>query len=42
VNLIQMKLMKVIYNSNNILIQQFQHSLESKLIEVITPLNFAW
>jgi hypothetical protein len=35
VNLIQMKLMKAIYNLKNILIQEFQHFLESKLIEVM-------
>jgi hypothetical protein len=27
--------MKVIYNMKNILIQQFQHSVESKLIQVM-------
>jgi hypothetical protein len=35
VNLIQMWLMKVIYILKNILIQEFQHSLESRLIEVM-------
>jgi hypothetical protein len=30
-----MKLMKMIHNWKNILIQEFQHSLESKLIEVM-------
>jgi hypothetical protein len=36
VNLIQMKLMKVLYNMKNILIQQFQQSLELRLSEVMT------
>jgi hypothetical protein len=35
VNWIQMKLMKVIHNMKNILIEQFQHCLESWLIEVM-------
>jgi hypothetical protein len=35
VNLIQMWLMKVIYNMKNILNKEFQHYLESKLIEVM-------
>jgi hypothetical protein len=35
VNLIQMKLMKVIYNMRNMMIQEFQHFVELKLMEVM-------
>jgi hypothetical protein len=35
VNLIQMKLMKVIDNDKNMMIQEFQHFLEFQLIEVM-------
>jgi hypothetical protein len=44
VNMIQMWLMKVIDNSKNSLIQEFQHFVELQLIEVMTmkmlPLQF--
>jgi hypothetical protein len=43
-NLIQMKLMKMVSNCKNISNKEFQHSLESKLIEVmkmkILPIQF--
>jgi hypothetical protein len=35
VNQFQMKLMKVIYKTRNIMIQDFQHSVELKLIQVM-------
>jgi hypothetical protein len=34
-NVIQMKLMKVTYNSKNIPNKEFQHCMESQLIEVM-------
>jgi hypothetical protein len=34
-----MKLMKVIYNLKNMMNQEFQHSMEPKLIEVIKRKN---